>query len=482
MSRTPIYTLVPSFVGQQITVWGWVKFSRRQGKLVFLKIYDSWAHEVQVVIDFRSGKFSDEEMTALKQIQIGWSVSVTGLFKDSPAPGQPFEISADKVEIIGKVDDQATYPLAKTDHTMEHFRHYPQLECRSLEKSTIYGLRDIMMQATHAFFHSKGFGERFMPLITFSECEGGCQPMQCTLLLTDKKHSSIPQVKSTEGEVKDEVDFSKDFFGSCAFLTVSGQLELETQLPLGPGYTLTKAVRGEPSTTSKHLCEFTMLEIEHLSESSKDVVDVTEEYIKYVLCTLLSQFRSHLEYLESKFEKGLVEKLELCVTKPFLRKTHAECITILQEQKDVKFETEPVYDGDLASEHERYLVDVYFKSPVVVTRYPKKIKSFYMPLVEETSEESHGVEHVDCFDILVPGLGELVGGSQRIHKLDELEARIQEQGLDPVALDFYIDMRRKGTMPHGGMGLGIERLVKYVTGAPSVKDCVPFPRYYGSGK
>ena len=302
--------------------------------------------------------------------------------------------------------------------------------------------------------------------------------MQCSLLLTEKKHSIIPKVKTQDVQETDDIDFTKDFFKRPAYLTVSGQLELETQLPLGSVFTITRAVRGEPSISTKHLCEFSMLEIELLSLSSKDIIDVTEEYIKFVLKEVLNTNNKSIKFLESKFEENLIQKLELCRDVPFIRKTHAECITILRNQKDIIFEEESLYDGDLASEHERYLVDIHFKSPVVVMRYPKKIKSFYMPIIKETEEESRGIEHVDSFDILVPGLGELVGGSQRIHDLQELENRITELGIDSESLDFYIDLRRKGTLPHGGMGLGIERFIKYITGVSSVRDCIPFPRYY----
>lgn len=478
----PIDRLDKSLVGKTVIVWGWVRTSRHQKNIGFVKMFDSATSEVQVVIDYKSKKFSD----ITRQIQTGWTIEVSGVFKDSPGPGQPFEINADKIEVFGDVGDQATYPMAKTDHTMEYLRQHPQLECRDLKKATIYSLRSEIMKLTHEFYHDQGFHEAVMPLITFSECEGGCQPMQCTLLLSDKKHSSVPRVtqQSKDGiktEV-DEIDFSKDFFGSRAFLTVSGQLELETQLPLGPVYTITTAVRGEPSMTTKHLCEFRMLEIEMLSRSSNDIINVTERYIKHILSTLLAGYGPQLKYLESVFEQGLVEKLDKCAKTPFVRTTHAECVTILLHQQEKVFDILPSYSEDLETEHERYLVDVHFKSPVVVTRYPKKIKAFYMPVIQESEDESHGVEHVDCFDILVPGLGELVGGSQRIHKLDELEHRINELGLDRVALEFYIDLRRKGTIPHGGMGLGIERLVKYITGAPSVRDCVPFPRFYKGAK
>lgn len=448
--------------------------------MAFIRLSDSWKDPLQVVFDF--SQFSEEDVASIQKIQLGWSLSITGLFKDSPAKGQRFEMVATSFKIFGKVDDQGSYPLAKTTLTLEHFRQYPHLECRAKEKATIYGIRAVLKRAIDEFLMKKHYIETQMPSITHSECEGGCSVFGVTRVLDDKKLSKIPRVVGPDGKETDEIDFSKDFFGSTAFLTVSAQLELETHLPLGAVYTWTKAFRGEKSMTTRHLAEFLMLEIEKLCESAKDIMDDTEELIKYAIEFLLTHHRSDLEYLQSKFETGLIAKLEKTVAKPFVRVTHAQCVDILKQQPKGKFQEEPDYEGDMASEHERFLVDEHFKHTVIVMRYPKKIKSFYMPVIQETPEESHGVEHVDSFDILIEGLGELVGGSSRIYDLDALETRIRDLGMDPKPIDFYIETRRKSVPPHGGAGLGFERFVKFVTGAQSVRDCVAYPKYVGSSK
>lgn len=474
MKRTTISALSQEHIDTTITVWGWVSSVRQQKKMAFLKLKDSYDGELQVILDF--SKFTEEQIGEIQKFQLGWALSITGLFKKSPAKGQAFELEATDYKIFGKVDDQSTYPLAKTTLTMEHFRQYPHLECRTKEKSSIYALRAGIKKYIDEYLQSQRYIETQMPSITHSECEGGCQAFRVSQLLECKKPNEIPIKKETG-----EIDFTKDFFGGSSFLTVSAQLELETQLPIGNVYTWTKAFRGEMSMTTKHLAEFTMLEIEKLCESAVEIMDDTENMIKYCIRKVLENMKPTLDYCETKFEKDLIAKLEKTCNTPFVRVTHAECITILKQQKD-KFQEVPDYEGDLATEHERFLADEYFKHPVFVTKYPKKIKSFYMPVVKETPEESFGVEHVDSFDLLIPGIGEVVGGSSRSIDTTELLARLQEFNIDPTPMDFYIDMRRKASLPHGGMGMGLERLVKYITGAPSVKDCVAFPRFPFSAK
>jgi asparaginyl-tRNA synthetase len=258
-------------------------------------------------------------------------------------------------------------------------------------------------------------------------------------------------------------------------------MELETQLPLGDVWTVTRAVRGEPSQTSKHLCEFSMIEFEkRFSSSAEDIIQMSEKCIKHCIQYTLSTCVRELSLLETKLGKPIVSKLEKYLHTPFVRITHAKAVEMIHQQKEL-FNVIPSYADDLSSEHEKFIVD-HFQLPVVVQKYPKLVKAFYMPVVKETLDESHGVEHVDSFDILVPEIGELVGGSQRIHDADQLIDRIRELGLDEKPLEFYIELRRIGTIPHGGMGMGFERLVRFVTGVDSVKDCVPFPRYMGCGK
>jgi asparaginyl-tRNA synthetase len=304
--------------------------------------------------------------------------------------------------------------------------------------------------------------------------------MQATLLLSSGKTSDIP----VDAKLPEQIDFTKDFFGVKASLTVSSQLELETQLPLGKVWTVTRAIRGEPSMTTRHLCEFSMIEIEvPFIKSADDIMVLTEKYLQYVILAIIhDEWGSKaLTLLEKKGGKSLKDSLIKYIENPFIRITHYDAVTLLREMAskgEITFTTLPEYHEDMGSEHERYLTDAHFKQPVIVTRYPKQIKAFYMPVIDKEG----GIEHVDCFDILVPSVGELVGGSARIDKQDELETRIKELGLDMKPLQFYIDLRKYGSVPHGGMGMGFERLIKLITGVDTVRDAVAFPRFYKSGK
>jgi asparaginyl-tRNA synthetase len=460
------------YADRPITVWGRITDAQHHKKRSFVRICDSWTDSLQIVFDY--DKFAST--AEIKKLQLHWTAEFKGIFTKSPSAGQQYELICTSFKLFGKVDDQGTYPLAKTTLTMEHLRKHPQIECRSKQKSVIYGLRAVLKRVIDDLLYKRRYIETQMPTTTYSECEGGCALFTLTTL-TDKKISDIPQKDGF-------VDFSRDFHGSKASLTGSAQLELESHLSLGRVYTWTKAFRAELSMTTKHLAEFTMLEIERLCESAKSIMDDTEYLVKGSVSYMLEYYRKELEYLTTlpDFETELISKLEKTVRELFIRITHAKCIEILKQQPEGFFREQPEYDGDLASEHERFLVDVYFKHAVFVMRYPKKIKSFYMPVVTETPEESRGVEHVDSFDLLIPGLGELVGGSARIYEADKLRQRISECGIDPKPLQFYIDMSEKASFPHGGMGLGFERLVKYVTGAPSVRDCVAYPSYVGVAK
>ena len=476
-SRISVSSITELTVGQSVVVGGWVLFSRRQQQLVFVKLSDSAESKfapLQVI--FKKSDYP-EAFDTLEHLCVGYSLLVKGTIVLSPAKGQKFEMQAEQFVILGKVDQPSLFPSAKAELTTEYTRStVAHLECHLPFKAAIYSTREKLMRAIERFFVIHKYGKRDMPLITFSECEGGCQPMQATLFLTSGKLLDIPMKDD-----KSTVDFTKDFFGTKASLTVSAQLELETQLPLGDSWTVTRAIRGEPSQTTKHLCEFTMIELEKaFSSGSRDIIDITEKLIKYCIKFALQHCDQELAFLETKYGKPLRDTLKTYFETSFVEITHAEAITMIKAQSE-KFTVIPSYEDDLSSEHEKFIVDLY-KLPVVVKKYPKAVKAFYMPVVQETLEESHGVEHVDSFDILVPDVGELVGGSQRIDDIDELTHRIKELSLDEKALEFYIDLRRKGSIPHGGMGMGFERLIKFITGAESVKDCVPFPRYLGSGK
>lgn len=461
-------------IGKVITVAGWIDTIRKQKKLLFIKLSDSATSRLlplQIIFD------SDD---ILSKVHAGSAIVVKGLLVSSIGAGQKVELQGQQYYITGDIGtDPDHYPLAGTSIVPEYLRDLPELECKTKLKSAIYKVRAETMSFLKDFFTRERYTQVDMPLITMSECEGGCQPMQATLLLTSGKIADIP----TKDGV---VDFTKDFFKAKASLTVSAQLELETQLPLGNVWTVTRAVRGEPSQTSRHLCEFSMIEIEkRFSRSAVDIMDISEKCIKECITYILYHFSTQMDFLDKFYKKDHIVKLYGYTSKPFIRITHAQAVTMLIEdsqQSLVTFTELPRYDEDMGSEHEKYLADVKFKHPVIVMRYPKAVKAFYMPVLIETEEESHGVEHVDSFDILVPGVGELVGGSQRIHKEDELIKRIDDLGLDKEPLQFYINLRKYGSVPHGGMGMGFERLIAFITGADSVKDVVCFPKFFGSGK
>lgn len=480
--KTFIDSITTDSIGLTHTVCGWVETARFSKKTGFVKLYDSWKSHlepIQIVFQIIPGE-SDE----LIKLTTGDSMSVTGEIVKSPKDGQPFELHASSFKIIGKVYDPSTYPIAKTDLTLAHVRKFPHLECQSTTKSAIYGIRHTLKHAIELFFDQKGFTKTDMPLITFSECEGGCDPLQVTLHLTTGKTDLIPVIeKSTE------IDFREDFFAKKAFLTVSGQLELETHQFLGPVYTETRAVRGEPSDTTKHLGEFTMIEMEiPFIDSAKDVSSVSEELIQFCIKYVLQDkyCSKALDLLAKKQEVPIKELLTQYSEKPFYTILHRDAVTLLKkmvEAKEVTFTKMPEYHEDMGTEHERFLTDKHFAHPVIITQYPKDVKSFYMPVIDSfTTPEGKVIEVVDCFDILVPGVGELVGGSARIHKAEELIERIESAGLDTEPLQFYIDLRKCGTVPHGGMGMGFERLIKLITFVDSVRDTVAYPRYYKSGK
>ena len=484
MSRhIPICSVSSALLGTQIQLRGWVESARFSKKTVFVKLYDSWKTHLepfQAVFDL--SKFSEEQKTEIHKISQCCSLRVSGTVVESPKVAQPFELLVSEFTIYGFIHDPATFPIAKADLSLEYLRSFPSLETFSREKSAIYGIRALIQKSFEKFFDEEDFTKTDMPIITFSECEGGCQPLQVTQHFASGDSQDIPLVeKSTL------VDFSKDFFGKKASLTVSAQLELETHLPLGKVWTMTRAVRGEPSLTSRHLAEFSMLEYEiPFIDSARDVRDITERLIQYVIKFVIQDKygRLALEYLSEKFSIPIIEKLSEFVSKPFEVISHRDAVKLLLEKHHsgtVTFTKLPDYADDLGSEHERFLTDVFFKHPVIVTEYPKDVKAFYMPVSGSfITPDKREIEYVDCFDILVPGVGELVGGSARIHQHDDLVKRIDELGLKPEPLEFYTILRKYGTQKHGGMGLGLERLVSLITFAGSVRDCVAFPRFYQS--
>lgn len=448
-----LFAAPQEYIGKEVDVKGWVR-SRRGNKYVqFVALNDgSTIKSLQIVFDLN--KFSDED---LKGVTTGSSIHVQGMLVESQGKGQSIEIQANAIQLYGTADPE-TYPLQKKGHSLEFLREKAHLRPRTNYFSAVLRIRHALAYAIHKFFNDKGFYYFHTPLITASDCEGaGAQFQVTTLPLSD-----LPV--NEEGKV----DYSKDFFGKMASLTVSGQLEGELgATALGCIYTFGPTFRAENSNTPRHLSEFWMIEPEMAFYEIEDNMDLAEEFIKYCISYALEHCKDDIEFLAEHFDKELPERLKFVVENDFVRLPYTEGVRILEESGK-KFEF-PVYWGvDLASEHERYLVEEHFKKPVILTDYPKEIKAFYMKLNEDGKT-------VRAMDVLFPKIGEIIGGSQREEDFDKLNSRINEMGLE--GMEWYLDTRRFGSVPHSGFGLGFERLVLFVTGMQNIRDVIPFPRY-----
>ena len=441
-----------SLVGKQVDVKGWVRTRRGNKNVQFVALNDgSTINNIQIVFDLN--KFPEEE---LKNITTGSSIHVKGELVASQGAGQSVEVLADDLEVYGTAP--ADYPLQKKGHTMEFLREKAHLRPRTNTFGAVLRIRHALAFAVHKFFNDKGFYYFHTPLITASDCEGaGAQFQVTTLPLND-----LP--KNEDGSI----DYSKDFFGKMASLTVSGQLEGELgATALGLIYTFGPTFRAENSNTPRHLSEFWMIEPEMAFYEIEDNMELAEEFIKYCVSYVLEHCYDDIKFLNDHFDHDLIERLKFVVDNDFVRLSYTEGVKILEESGR-KFEF-PVYWGaDLASEHERYLVEEHFKKPVILTDYPKEIKAFYMKLNDDGKT-------VRAMDVLFPKIGEIIGGSQREENYEKLLGRIEEMGLE--GMDWYLDTRKYGTVPHSGFGLGFERLVLFVTGMQNIRDVIPFPRY-----
>ena len=441
------------YVGKEVDVKGWVR-SRRGNKYVqFVALNDgSTINNLQIVFDL--AKFSDED---LKPITTGSSIHVQGQLVESQGKGQTVEIQAESLEIYGTANPEE-YPLQKKGHSLEFLRDIAHLRPRTNTFGAVFRVRAALAYAIHKFFTEKGFYYFHTPLITASDCEGAGAMFQVTTLPLEE----LP--RNEEGKV----DYSEDFFGKQAALTVSGQLEGELgATSLGAIYTFGPTFRAENSNTPRHLSEFWMIEPEVAFADIRENMDIAEEFIKYCINYALENCKDDILFLQEHFDKDLVERLKFVVKNDFVRLPYTEGIKILEESGK-KFEF-PVYWGvDLASEHERYLVEEHFKRPVILTDYPKEIKAFYMKLNDDGKT-------VRAMDVLFPKIGEIIGGSEREESYEKLSKRMEEQGLE--GMDWYLDTRKFGTVPHSGFGLGFERLVLFVTGMQNIRDVIPFPRY-----
>ena len=441
----------------EVVVKGWVRTKRGNKNVAFIALNDgSCVANMQVVVDL--AKF-DEEL--LRKVTTGACLRVDGRLVASCGAGQGVEVQAEKIEIYGTADPE-TYPLQKKGHSLEFLRDIAYLRPRTNTFGAIFRIRHAMAYAIHKYFNDKGFYYLHTPLITASDCEGAGAMFQVTTL----DLNNLP--KTEEGAV----DYSQDFFGRPCSLTVSGQLEGELgALSLGQIYTFGPTFRAENSNTPRHLSEFWMIEPEMAFADLNTYLETAEAMTRYVIRYLLDNCPDELAFFNQFFDKGLIERLELVANSEFARVSYTDAVELLKKNND-NFQYKVEWGTDLQTEHERYLTEQIFKKPVFVTDYPKEIKAFYM-------RQNEDGKTVAAADMLVPGIGELIGGSQREERLDVLEARMKELGLNTADYDWYLDLRRYGSVKHAGYGLGFERLLMYVTGIPNIRDVIPFPRTCG---
>lgn len=455
LKRTKVADIFnPELLGQRVCVKGWVRTRRGNKNVQFVALNDGTTiKNIQIVIDL--AKFSEEE---LKPITTGSSLHVEGELVPSQGKGQTCEIQAEQIEIYGTADPDQ-YPLQKKGHTLEFLREKAHLRPRTNTFGAVLRVRSALAFAIHKFFNERGFFYLNTPLITASDCEGAGAMFQVTTLDLDKPP------RTDDGKI----DYTQDFFGKLASLTVSGQLEGELgATALGAIYTFGPTFRAERSNTPRHLAEFWMIEPEMAFYDITDNMDLAEEFVKYCVRYALDNCADDIAFLCQMYDKGLVDRLKSVVESDFARLSYTEGIKIL-EQSGRKFEFPVSWGVDLQSEHERYLVEEHFKRPVILTDYPKEIKAFYMKLNDDGRT-------VRAMDVLFPYIGEIIGGSEREENYDKLMTRIEELHIPMKDMWWYLDTRRFGTVPHSGFGLGFERLVLFVTGMSNIRDVIPFPR------
>ena len=457
MKRTKIKTLLSMQPGSEVLAKGWVRTKRGNRQVKFIALNDgSTINNIQVVADAEQ---FDEEL--LKRITTGASIAVSGKLVESLGSGQAVEIQASSIEVLGDCDPMR-YPLQKKDTTLEYLRSIAHLRPRTNTFGAILRIRHAMAFAIHKFFNDKGFVYLHTPLITESDAEGAGDMFQVTTM----------DLKNIPLDKKGNVDFSKDFFGKKTSLTVSGQLEGELgATAVGEIYTFGPTFRAENSNTPRHLAEFWMIEPEMAFYDISDDMDLAEEFVKYLVQYALDNCMDDLEFLQMKYDEGLIERLRSVLGISFERVTYTQAVEILEKAvaDGVKFEYPVHWGTDFQSEHERYLVEKHYQKPVILTDFPAAIKAFYM-------KQNDDGKTVRGMDVLFPKIGEIIGGSEREASLEKLERRIDELGMSRKNLEWYIDTRRFGTVPHSGFGLGFERLLLFVTGMANIRDVIPFPR------
>ena len=442
-----------SYAGKTVTVGGWVRSNRDSKTFGFLVVNDgSFFEPLQVVYSDKMADFS-----SIAKIGVGAAVIVTGTIVATPGAKQPFEMQAEEVAVEGV--SPSDYPLQKKRHSFEYLRTISHLRARTNTFQAVFRVRSLAAYAIHRFFQEKGFVYVHTPLITGSDCEGAGEMFQVTTL----DLANVP--KTADGKV----DYSQDFFGKPTNLTVSGQLDAETYaFAFRNVYTFGPTFRAENSNTTRHAAEFWMIEPEMCFADLKDDMILAESMLKYIIRYVLENAPEEMAFFNQFVDKGLIERLQHVLDSEFGHVTYTEAIEILEKHND-EFEYKVHWGSDLQTEHERFLTEKEFKRPVFVTDYPKEIKAFYMKL----NEDGKTVAAMDC---LVPGIGEIIGGSQREDKLELLEKRMDELGLNREDYEFYLDLRRYGSARHAGFGLGFERCVMYLTGMGNIRDVIPFPR------
>ena len=448
--------------GSEVTVRGWVRTNRASSALNFVNVSDGSCFDpIQVVATEALANFESE----VKKLSAGCAVIATGKLAPSQGKGQKFEIQATAVEVCGWVEDPETYPIQPKPHSLEFLREVAHLRPRTNLFGAVTRIRHCLAQAVHRFFHEKGFYWISTPIVTTSDAEGAGQMFRVSTL----DLANLPR------DAKGGVDFSKDFFGKETFLTVSGQLNVEAYcLALSKVYTFGPTFRAENSHTTRHLAEFWMIEPEIAFADLAEDARLAEEFLKYLFRAVLAERMDDLAFIDERVQPDAITRLEKFVNAPFERIEYSDAIGLLQKSGQ-KFEFPVEWGLDLQTEHERWLTEQHVGRPVVVTNYPEHFKAFYMRLNDDGKT-------VAAMDVLAPGIGEIIGGSQREERLDMLDARMAQFGLDPAHYGWYRDFRRYGTVPHAGFGLGFERLVVYVCGLSNIRDAIPYPRAPGSAE
>ncbi len=455
-----LYRNTDEFGGKSVTISGWIRNIRVSNKFGFIEINDgSFFKTLQVVIE----EEKLENFKELSKLNVGAALTATGILELTPEAKQPFELKADEVVISGA--STPDYPLQKKRHSFEYLRTIAHLRPRTNTFAAVFRIRSMIAYAIHEFFQERGFVYVHTPIITGSDCEGAGEMFRVTTLDME----NLP--KTEDGNV----DYSEDFFGKSTNLTVSGQLNVETFcMAFRNVYTFGPTFRAENSNTTRHAAEFWMIEPEIAFADLADDMELAEAMLKYIINYCLENAPEEMEFFNQFVDKGLLERLHNVVSNDFARITYTEAVELLKEHND-EFAYPVEWGSDLQTEHERYLTEQIYKKPVFVTDYPKEIKAFYMKLNDDNKT-------VAAMDLLVPGVGEIIGGSQREENYDVLIQKMNECGLNPEDYGFYLDLRKYGTNKHAGFGLGFERAVMYITGMQNIRDVLPFPRTVGTAE